>query len=197
MNRGMKGLGSLVALAMVIVCEGACGGAAKDAPPAASAAPASSSAPAETTAAATPSSGAAAPSTATTASGAPAGSSAPAATGDSSAPAAPAPQAHPFAKNAEEATSLIDDAINAKAVGLTACVDAARARRKDKHARIVVTVGIDEDGHMIGVELPKGEKKDKALTDCLLDALRDAPFPKSHAGVITVKRTFEDKTVYR
>ena len=28
-------------------------------------------------------------------------------------------------------------------------------------------------------------------------ALRGAPFPKSHAGVITLRKTFEDKAVYR
>jgi hypothetical protein len=115
----------------------------------------------------------------------------------SSAPPPPAPPAHPFAHNAEEATSLIDDAIATKTNEVVACVDAARTRRKDAHAKIVVTVGIDELGHLIGIELPKGEKKDKALVDCMLDALRTAPFPTSHAGVITVKKTFEDKAVYR
>ena len=61
----------------------------------------------------------------------------------------------------------------------------------------MVEVGIDEEGHMLGVQLPNKEKKDKALVDCMLDALRGAPFPQSHAGVITVRRTFEDKAVYR
>ena len=50
---------------------------------------------------------------------------------------------------------------------------------------------------MLGVKLPKEEKKDKEFVDCILAALRGAPFPKSHAGVITVRKTFEDKAVYR
>ena len=61
----------------------------------------------------------------------------------------------------------------------------------------MVEVGIDQEGHMLGVKLPKGEKADKVLVDCVLAALSHAPFPRSHAGVITVRRTFEDKAVYR
>jgi hypothetical protein len=115
-----------------------------------------------------------------------------------SAAAAPAPPpAHPFANNASEATSLIDDAITSRVNELTQCVEDARARRKSPHAKLVVEVGIDEEGHMLGVKLPKGEKADKTFTDCVLAALRGAPFPKSHSGVITVRKTFEDKAVYR
>jgi hypothetical protein len=123
--------------------------------------------------------------------------SAPGATATDATPAAPPPPAHPFANNAVEATSLIDDAINSRANELGQCVDAARTRRKEAHARLVLEVGIDEEGHMLGVKLPKGEKADKTLVDCVLAALRGAPFPKSHAGVITVRKTFEDKAVYR
>lgn len=50
---------------------------------------------------------------------------------------------------------------------------------------------------MLGVQLPKKEKKDKELVNCVLAALRGAPFPKSHSGVITVRKTFEDRAVYR
>jgi hypothetical protein len=187
MIRGIVALGSLVVAGMIAI---ACGGGTKPA-----------DTPAQTTAAAPASTGSGAASALATA---PAASTSPAAagsaaapSGSASAPAAPPPPAHPFAHNAEEATSLIDDAINAKAAELTACVDEARKRRKEPHAKIVVQVGIDESGHLIGVEMPKGEKKDKALADCLLKGLHDAPFPESHAGVITVRRTFEDKAVYR
>ena len=107
------------------------------------------------------------------------------------------PPAHPFASNAVEATSLIDDAITSRANELDECVEAARTRRKSAHEKIVVEVGIDEEGHMLGVKLPKGGEADKALADCVLAALRGAPFPRSHAGVITVRKTFEDKAVYR
>ena len=50
---------------------------------------------------------------------------------------------------------------------------------------------------MLGVTLPKKEKHDQVFVDCVIAALRAAPFPKSHAGVITVRKTFEDKAVYR
>jgi hypothetical protein len=113
------------------------------------------------------------------------------------APAAPAPPQHPFASNGAEATSLIDDAITSRVNEVTACVEAARTRRKSPHEKIVVEIGIDQEGHMLGVKLPKGEKHDKELVDCILDALRPAPFPRSHSGVITVRKTFEDKEVYR
>jgi hypothetical protein len=111
--------------------------------------------------------------------------------------AGPSAPASPFAQNAEEATSFIDDAITSRSNALVACVSDARTRRKDAHAKIVVEVGIDQEGHLLGVKLPKGAKADKALVDCFLAALRGAPFPRSHAGVITVRRTFEDKAVYR
>jgi hypothetical protein len=124
-------------------------------------------------------------------------SAAPPGAASDSAAAAPPPPAHPFAKNAVEATSLIDDALNSRANELGQCVDAARARRKSAHAKLVIEIGIDEEGHLLGVQLPKGEKPDKGFVDCVLAGLRGAPFPKSHAGVITLRKTFEDKAVYR
>jgi hypothetical protein len=185
--------GSLVGLAMIAI---GCGGSPKSAasPPSAAASP---------SAAATADSGAPAPSADVGSAAQP--SSAGAVSTSAGASAAPPPAAapsatppeHPFAKNAVEATSLIDDAINSRADGLGKCVDAARARRSSPHEKLVVEVGIDEEGHMLGVQLPKKEKKDKELVDCVLAALRGAPFPKSHAGVITVRKTFEDKAVYR
>jgi len=91
----------------------------------------------------------------------------------------------------------MDDAINAKASDVMTCVDAARTRRKDAHAKIVLEIGIDQQGHLIAVKLPKGEKADKVLADCMMGVLRSAPFPESHAGVITIRKTFEDKAVYK
>ena len=201
MIRGIVGPGTLVVVGMIAI---ACGGAAKpaDAPATTGAGassvaepgakpgsgPGAATAPSSTSPTAGPSTPAGEPSASP--------SSSPAASA-SAAPATPPPPAHPFAHNAEEATSLIDDAITARSAELTACVDDARKRRKEPHAKIVITIGIDENGRLIGVEMPKGEKKDKALSECLLTALRPAPFPQSHAGVITVRRTFEDKAVYR
>jgi hypothetical protein len=113
---------------------------------------------------------------------------------DAGSPAAAA-DARPFAHNAEEATSFIDDAITSRSNDLVTCVNDARTRHKDIHAKIVVEIGIDQEGHLLGVKMPKGVKNDKPLTDCFLAALHGAPFPRSHAGVVTVRRTFEDKQV--
>jgi hypothetical protein len=182
---GMTRWGSLVGSAMIAI---GCGGSPKS----------GASSPVATTPSGVPidavDSGAApsvaAASAAASPSGAPTTAGAPA-------PAPPPPPAHPFANNASEATSLIDDAITSRVNELTQCVEDARARRKSPHAKLVVEVGIDEEGHMLGVKLPKGEKADRTFTDCVLAALHGAPFPKSHSGVITVRKTFEDKAVYK
>ncbi len=125
---------------------------------------------------------------------APADSAAAASAPDAGAAGA-APDAKPFAHNAEEATSFIDDAITSRSNDLVTCVNDARTRHKDIHAKIVVEIGIDQEGHLLGVKMPKGAKDDKPLVSCMLAALRGAPFPRSHAGVVTVRRTFEDKQV--
>jgi hypothetical protein len=115
----------------------------------------------------------------------------------SAAPADAGPPAKPFAENAEQATSLIDDAISSRSNDLLTCVNDSHARKKDIHAKIVVEVGIDQEGHLLGVKMPKGAKPDRPLAECFMNALRGAPFPRSHSGVITVRRTFEDKAVVR
>jgi hypothetical protein len=189
---GMTRAVSLVGVSMIAI---ACGGSSKQAAPPASASasttsavPADSAAPSAAAAATATGGPAPAPSSSTTATSQPAAAPA---------PATPPPPEHPFASTADQATSLIDDAITSRANELGECVEAARARRKSPHAKLVIEVGIDEEGHMLGVKLPKAEKADKGFTDCVLAALKGAPFPKSHAGVITVRKTFEDKAVYR
>jgi hypothetical protein len=191
---GMARWGSLVGAAMIAV---ACGGSPKNAP----ASPGATTASTGAVDAVDSGSAAASPTPAPSASSA---APAPSAGGGAASPGAPAgasvpppAPAHPFANNASEATSLIDDAITSRVNELTQCVEDARARRKSPHAKLVVEVGIDEEGHMLGVKLPKGEKVDHVFSDCVLAALRGAPFPKSHSGVITVRKTFEDKAVYR
>jgi hypothetical protein len=92
---------------------------------------------------------------------------------------------------------MMDDAIQVKATEVIKCVDDDRTRRNLPHAKIVVEIGIDQQGHLIAVKMPGKEKADKPLTDCLMATLRTAPFPESHAGVITIRKTFEDKAVYR
>src|SRR6185369_3891491 len=57
----------------------------------------------------------------------------------------------PFAKTSLEATQLIDAAISSRQKELDACAQAARSRRKDPHAKIVMDIGIDSEGTFIGV----------------------------------------------
>jgi hypothetical protein len=104
--------------------------------------------------------------------------------------------ARPFASTAEEATHLIDAAVDSRREGLLKCVVSSRARKADPHASVTLELGIDQQGKLIGLKLPKGVQDD-ALIACARDALRDAPFPTSHAGVVSVKKTFEDEVVYR
>ena len=120
----------------------------------------------------------------------------PAPSASSIAPApAPAPEARPFASNGAEATSMIDDAVEKKAGPILKCVEAARTRRKTPHGKIAIEIGIDQEGTLIGVKTAKGQPKDGALDDCMRQALADAPFPRSHAGVITLTKTFEDQPI--
>ncbi len=108
-----------------------------------------------------------------------------------------APPDHPFAATAAEATTLIDAAIDAKIRDLARCVETARSRRKNPHEKISVEVGIDEQGHLLGVKAPPGGPKDPDLYACVQQALTGANFPTSHAGIITVTKTFEEQAVYR
>jgi hypothetical protein len=102
----------------------------------------------------------------------------------------------PFAKNGAEASELIDKAVEGRHDRIKKCVEEKRARRKDPHAKVVVELGIDQEGILIGVKAPKGIENDDAFNTCVREALRDAPFPRSHAGVITVKKSFENIWVY-
>lgn len=113
------------------------------------------------------------------------------------APAEPPPPEHPFAKTAAEATGMIEEAVSSRTPTLTKCVDEARTRRKDPHAKVMVEIGIDQEGTLLGVKTVKGQPDDKVLNDCVQAALRGAPFPRSHSGVITIKKTFEDTVVYK
>ena len=106
---------------------------------------------------------------------------------------APAPEAHPFAKDAADAESMIDDAIESKHAGVEKCAGEARKRSGDPHGKVSLLVGIDQEGAVIGVKVPKGEKKDEALLVCVRAALKGAPFPRSHNGVITIKKTYEEQ----
>lgn len=104
---------------------------------------------------------------------------------------APATQEKPFAGSASEATQLITDAVDKKQDAVAKCVQDYRFRKHLAHEKVSINIGIDQEGRLIGVTLPKG-KQDQELADCVVQVLRDAPFPRSHAGVITITRTFEE-----
>jgi hypothetical protein len=110
---------------------------------------------------------------------------------DAGAAAAP-PDAHPFAKDAADAESMIDDAIESRHSGVEKCAAEARVRMGDPHGKVSLLVGIDQEGTVIGVKVPKGEKKDQKLLVCVRAALKGAPFPRSHNGIITIKKTYEE-----
>jgi len=109
----------------------------------------------------------------------------------------PPPPEHPFAATPADATNLIDTAVDARVGELARCVEAARIKRKNPHKKISVKIGIDEQGHLMGVEAPPGEPKDPDLYVCVQGALTGANFPTSHAGIITVTRSFEEQAVYK
>jgi hypothetical protein len=111
--------------------------------------------------------------------------------------APPPPEQHPFAATATEATTLIDAAVDARASSLIPCIVAARAHRKNPHEKIQIEIGLDEEGHLLGVKAPRGAPSDPDLFACAQNALMGANFPNSHAGIITVTKTFEDQAVYR
>jgi hypothetical protein len=105
--------------------------------------------------------------------------------------AEPAPPAHPFAGSAAEATQLISAAVDTKSAEMQSCVASYRARKKLPHERVTFQLGIDQEGRLLGATLPKG-KADSTLTECVQKALLAAPFPKSHAGVISMTKTYEE-----
>ena len=97
----------------------------------------------------------------------------------------------PFAGSAAEATQLITDAVDKKQTEIAKCVQKYRFRTHLAHDKVSVNMGIDQEGRLIGVTLPKN-KEDKELTACVQNELKDSKFPRSHAGVITITRTFQE-----
>ncbi|MEO6420339.1 MAG: hypothetical protein ABIP39_13060 [Polyangiaceae bacterium] len=109
----------------------------------------------------------------------------------------PAKAERPLAKTSAEATGFIDEAINQRQPQLVKCVAEARERLKDVHAPLATEIGIDQEGILIGVKTPKDATLDTKLNDCVRTALQGAPFPRSTAGVITVKKSFSDGVIYK
>jgi hypothetical protein len=114
-----------------------------------------------------------------------AATSAPAAAAD----AAPPPK--PFAGSAAEATQLIGAAVDKNAAAVMKCVSEYRARKNLPHERVTISMGIDQEGRLLGATLPKG-KTDTPLSECVQAALANAAFPRSHSGVISITKSYEE-----
>ena len=112
-----------------------------------------------------------------------------AASGAGGADAAPPPR--PFAGSATEATQLIGAAVDKKAPDVQKCIVEYRTRKNLPHERVTISMGIDQEGRLLGATLPKG-KADTTLSDCLQKALGDAAFPRSHSGVISITKSYEE-----
>ncbi len=108
-----------------------------------------------------------------------------------------APAVRPFASTPLEAQSLIQEQVDAHMKTLWKCVADYRTRKGDPHKAVVVDVGIDQEGTLLGVMTPNAKQGDlePALRDCIFGTLHGLPFPRSHSGVITVRQTFTDVSV--
>jgi hypothetical protein len=119
--------------------------------------------------------------------------------GSASSSATPAPAVErPFAKTPLEAQSMIQEQIESRVTVLWKCVDAYRAKKGDAHKLVIADIGIDQEGNLVGVVAPnakQGAELEPTLRTCLTDALRGLAFPRSHAGVITVRQSFKDAPV--
>lgn len=103
-------------------------------------------------------------------------------------------ETRPFAGSASEATELISAAVDKRQYEIASCVREFRTRKKKAAPnRVVISIGIDQDGKLLGVT-SKG-KEDAELKGCVQESLKGALFPRSHAGVITVTKTYEDIVV--
>jgi hypothetical protein len=101
-----------------------------------------------------------------------------------------APEERPFAGSTAEATSFISTVVDNKHTEIATCVREFRVRKKMAHDRVAVSFGIDQEGKLLGVT-SKG-KEDVELQGCIQNALKSALFPRSHSGVITVTKTYEE-----
>jgi hypothetical protein len=102
-----------------------------------------------------------------------------------------APAARPFAGSAAEATQLIGAAVEKRAPDVQKCVAEYRTRKNLPRERVSISLGIDQEGRLLGATLPKG-KTDTTLSTCVQQALATAPFPRSHSGVISITKSYEE-----
>lgn len=110
---------------------------------------------------------------------------------DAASPADAGPAEKPFAGSSSEATQLVSAAIDKHRAEMASCVDSYRKRKKLAHARVEVQVGIDQEGNLLGATLGKG-KQDPELSACVQSALSTAVFPRSHSGVISITKVYEE-----
>jgi hypothetical protein len=101
------------------------------------------------------------------------------------------PATRPFAGSAAEATQLIGTAVDKKSAEVQKCVIEYRTRKNLPRERVSIQLGIDQEGRLLGATLPKG-KSDTTLSECVQRALADAPFPRSHTGVISITKSYEE-----
>jgi hypothetical protein len=124
--------------------------------------------------------------------------------GASSAPASttpPPPQPpkeKPFASSPMQAQSMIQEQIDGQMTVLWKCVNDYRGRVKELHKEVLIDIGIDQEGILMGVTTatPKKGELEPMLKQCLYTSLHGLPFPRSHAGVISVRESFKDAAVY-
>lgn len=112
------------------------------------------------------------------------------------APATPKVE-RPFAKTALEAQSLIQEQIDGHLKPLWKCVEQLRAAKGDPHKAVIVDIGIDQEGNLLGVTTANAKQGelDPTTRDCMFAALHGLSFPRSHAGVITVRQSFTDEVI--
>jgi hypothetical protein len=128
--------------------------------------------------------------------GSPGTNAAPASSAGDAGMEAAAPVPRPFASTPLEAQTLIQEQIDARMKVLWKCVSDYRTQIGDPHKALAVDVGIDQEGTLLGVASPNPKKDlDPALRDCMMAALHGLPFPRSHAGIITVRQTFKDQQI--
>lgn len=103
----------------------------------------------------------------------------------------------PFAKTAIEAQSLIQEQIDGHIKPLWKCVERLRAAKGDPHKAVSVDIGIDQEGNLIGVTTANAKQGelDPTTRDCMFGVLHGLAFPRSHAGVITVRQSFTDEVI--
>jgi hypothetical protein len=104
--------------------------------------------------------------------------------------AAATPPERPFAASVAEASEMISAVVDKKHTEIAKCVRDYRTRKNLQRQQVAVSFGIDQEGKLLGVTA-KG-KEDSELQSCIQEVLRGAPFPRSHSGVISVTKTYEE-----